>query len=69
MLALLDAHPGWLEAYELRRIAECGRGALSWGVRYLAERGRIRSIPSFRHPGYFRYQAVLLNGKDADHAR
>lgn len=66
MLALLDAHPRWLEAYELRLIAECKRGALAWGVRYLAERGRIRSIPSFRHPGYCRYQAVMNDGEEGD---
>lgn len=60
MLALLDAYPRWLDHNEIMDAADCSRGGTDWGLRYLIERGRVRSIPSRRRSGYLRYQAVPL---------
>jgi DNA-binding transcriptional regulator GbsR (MarR family) len=59
MLALNSAHPRWMEHWELMQITGRSRGAVCWGVRYLAENGLVRSIKSARHPQYLRYQAVI----------
>lgn len=56
--ALKEAHPRWLEHWELMRITGRSRGAIAWGMRYLGERGMVRSIQSARHPSWRRYQAV-----------
>ena len=57
-IALLAARPRWLECWELMRAADVSRGGAAWGCRYLAEHGLVRSVPSFRHPQYLRYQAI-----------
>lgn len=59
MTALLAAHPRWLEHWELMQITGRSRGAVSWGMKYLEERGRVRSIKSARNPNYKRYRAVI----------
>ncbi|TAJ20775.1 MAG: hypothetical protein EPO47_05115 [Rugosibacter sp.] len=56
--ALKAAHPRWLEHWELMQITGRSRGAVSWGMRYLQERGMVRSIRSARHPSYLRYKSV-----------
>lgn len=57
--ALKAAHPRWLEHWELMQVTGRSRGAVAWGMRYLQERGMVRSIQSARHPSYLRYQAVI----------
>lgn len=57
-LALLAAHPKWMEHHEIMEAANCSRGAVSWGVRYLAHHGMVRSVGSVRHQSYLRYQAI-----------
>lgn len=60
VLVILGAnHPRWHEHGELMRLTGASRGAISWAVRYLQERGLARSIHSNRHPQYRRYQAVV----------
>lgn len=54
-------HPRWHEHRELMRLTGASRGGIAWAVRYLQERGLVRSIPSARHPNYHRYQAVLAH--------
>lgn len=62
ILSALNAkHPRWLEHCELMRMIGRSRGAVTWGLRYLAAHGLVRSIPSCRHPQYRRYRAVLQN--------
>lgn len=56
--ALKAAHPRWLEHWELMQVTGRSRGAVAWGMRYLQERGMVRSIKSGRHPSYLRYQSV-----------
>ncbi len=60
--ALRSAHPRWLEHWELMRITGRSRGAVTWGMRFLGERGLVRSIKSARNPQYRRYQAVVKKG-------
>lgn len=57
--ALQQAHPSWLEHWELMQITGRSRGAIAWGLRYMQERGLVRSIKSAKHPQYLRYQVVL----------
>lgn len=57
--ALKTAHPRWMEHWELMQITGRSRGAISWGMRYLGERGLVRAIKSSRNPQYLRYQAVI----------
>lgn len=66
ILALLDAHPRWLEHNEIMRMADCSRGMADWGLRYLIERGRIRAIASFKRRNYLRYQAILNHEEEGD---
>lgn len=65
--ALVQAHPRWMEHWELMRVTGRSRGAVCWGIRYLAESGLLRSIPSARHPSYRRYQAILGADKQRVH--
>lgn len=58
LAALNAAHPCWLEHWELMQITGRSRGAISWGMRYLAEHDLVRSIKSSRNPQYLRYQIV-----------
>lgn len=57
--ALEDAHPRWLEHWELMQITGRSRGAIAWGLRYMQERGLVRAIPSAKHPQYLRYQLII----------
>jgi hypothetical protein len=59
LCALYESHPRWLEHWELMQITGRSRGAISWGMRYLQERGRVRSCKSAKHPQYLRYQVVI----------
>jgi hypothetical protein len=59
MAALLAAHPRWLEHWELMQITGRSRGAVTWGMKFLKERGLVMSIPSSRNPQYRRYRAVI----------
>lgn len=65
LAALNEAHPKWLEHWELMQITGRSRGAIAWAMKYLGERGMVRSIQSVRHPNWRRYRAV----KEADDAR
>ena len=56
--ALEAAYPRWLECWQLMQITGRSRGAIAWGMRYLAEHGLVRSVQSARHPQYLRYQAM-----------
>lgn len=56
--ALDAAHPEWLEHCDLMRMTGHSRGAVAWGLRYLAERGMVRSIQSARRQTYRRYQII-----------
>lgn len=56
--ALEAVHPKWLEHCDLMRMTGHSRGAVTWALRYLAEQGMVRSIPSARHQKYRRYQFV-----------
>ncbi len=58
LLVLIERHPRWHEHYELMRLTGASRGAIAWAVRYLQNRGLVRSIPSNRNPQYRRYQAT-----------
>lgn len=58
LAALTEAHPRWLEHWELMRITGRSRGAIAWGLRYMQERGLVMSIKSARHPNFLRYRAV-----------
>lgn len=60
LAALNTAHPRWLEHWQLMSITGCSRGAVAWGMRYLAAHGLVRSIASARHPQYLRYSAVKV---------
>ena len=62
LAALNDAHPRWLEHWELMQITGRSRGAIAWGLRYMQERGMVMSIKSARHPQFLRYRVV----KEAD---
>lgn len=57
--ALQQVHPCWVEHWELMQATGRSRGAISWALRYMAERGMVRSIRSAKHPSYLRYQAVI----------
>lgn len=59
LCALYESHPRWLEHWELMQITGRSRGAIAWGLRYMQERGLVRSIKSAKHPQYLRYQVVL----------
>lgn len=59
MAALLVAHPRWLEHWELMQITGRSRGAVTWGMKFLKERGLVMAIPSARNPCYLRYRAVI----------
>ncbi len=58
LAALNQAHPRWLEHWELMQATGRSRGAIAWAMKYLGERGMVRSIKSARHPSWRRYQAV-----------
>lgn len=63
--AVLEVHhPRWLEHCELMRLTGHSRGAISWAVKYLAEREMVRSIPSARHSSYRRYQLIKEKTND-----
>ncbi|MBK7022315.1 MAG: hypothetical protein IPH41_01935 [Sulfuritalea sp.] len=51
----------WFEHCELMHLTGHSRGAITWALKYLGERGKVRSIPSARHPQWRRYR---LNGED-----
>lgn len=57
-ICLVAAMPRWLEHHEIMRMADCSRGMADWGLRYLIDRGMVRSIASVSRPGYLRYQAI-----------
>lgn len=59
LAALNQAHPRWLEHWELMQITGRSRGAIAWGLRYMQQRGLARAITSAKHPHYLRYQAVI----------
>lgn len=62
LAALTEAHPRWLEHWELMQITGRSRGAIAWGLRFLQERGLAMSIKSSRHPKFLRYRATKEAG-------
>lgn len=66
LAALEAAYPRWLEAWELMRITGRSRGAVAWGMQYLARQGLIKSIQSSRHPQYLRYRIIKKEVPYAD---
>ncbi len=60
LAALNEAHPRWLEHWELMQITGRSRGAIAWGLRYMQARGLVRAIKSARHPQFLRYRVVKV---------
>lgn len=58
LAALNEAHPRWLEHWELMQITGRSRGAIAWGLKYMQERGLVMSVKSARHPRFLRYRVV-----------
>lgn len=57
---ILSTNPKcWFEHCELMRLTGHSRGAIAWAIRYLAERRKVRSIKSARHPQYLRYRVMV----------
>ena len=53
---LLELYPRLVRHDELMRKTGLGRGAISWAVRYLHERGRLLRFTDPRHSKYLRYK-------------
>jgi hypothetical protein len=62
LAALNEAHPRWLEHWELMQITGRSRGAIAWGLRYMQERKMVMAIKSARHPKFLRYRVVREAG-------
>jgi hypothetical protein len=62
LAALNQAHPRWLEHWELMEITGRSRGAIAWGLKYMQERGMVMSVKSARHPQFLRYRVVKEAG-------
>lgn len=56
---LMRVHPRFLEHGQLRVGLNLTRGAVSWALRYLEERGFVTKVVDPRNTQYRRYRAVV----------